>query len=318
MPRKSPNRPERTKRSRSDVGRNARMIANRSGSNYNPGGHRGRSGQNGAGNHRKTAEEKAISAAADAEVKEAKRAAQREIAAQKRFDTNMAKLDSNIASMNVKTLGSRRTVLTRSNWNEKPLRLKCRTCGVAFDKYPSEIIHYRGKNLCGTCTTKSHGTPRADARLKFEMKCDEQGLELVWFASMGEMCDVKDRRTGEVHSIWPKHIERWGCRPVDDRTVQFVADEHDHVFAFCGTTPTVLHPFITDLLANNPVEGLEKPRKGHKALKEFIDECREAGDKVVNFSGNKSWEKEGMYTWGEIPTSAALGKYFEDMRERWQ
>ena len=296
-------------------------MASRGKTRYNPGGHRGRSGQNGAGNYRYTPEEKAAIEAGREEVRKAHREEERK---QRRLEKHRARIDKitkKVPAAGCRFFGSWVMRLRPDNWDQKPLKLKCLddACGHRFEMLPSEIISYRGKKLCPECSAKSKGNPRADARLKFEMRCDEQGLDLVFFDTMRAQCDVRDRRTGETHSIWPQNIDRWGCVPHDDRIIRFVADDDDRVFVFRGPAPLVKHPYIAHMLDTYPVETLqpEKPLKSAAAMAEFIKQCQLEGDYVVNLSMNKTWLGEAQYTWGGIPTSAALGKYFEDMRANW-
>lgn len=299
---------------------NSQIMAARSKGRYNPGGHRGRSGMNGAGNYRKTPEEKAQTEADNAIIAARKSKETREARALAKFEKNYQKvLDKINADDNTRPLGSWIMRMRQHNWNQKALKFACDACGGRFELMPKDILKTEAKHLCPDCSRKSHGKPRADARLKFEMRCDEQGLDLVWFASMGDKCDVQDRRTGETRSIWPKHIDRWGCVPHDDRIIRFVADDDDRVFVWRGRPPMVKHPYIAHMLATNPIETLqpEKPLKSAAAMATFIKQCQLEGDYVVNLSLNKTWLEKAQYTWGEIPTSAALGKYFEDMRANW-
>jgi len=300
---------------------NANVMAKRGGSAYNPGGHRGRSGENGAGNHRKSEADKERSRVAQAEVDAANLEKDREARALAKYEKEkqevVDRIMSAIRQSELYPFGSWTMRLRRHVWNKKPLKMKCLRCTNVFETMPRDIITTTAKDLCPVCTNKSRGKPRADARMKFEMKCDEQGLDLGSFTNMREACEVRHRRTGQVHTIWPQNIDRWGCVPKDDRLVRFVADEDDHVFVFRGEPPIVKHPFIAKLLAENPIEEPETPRKSAAAMADVIRKLTKAGDKVVNLSMNAQWKEEGTYKWGELPTDAALGTYFDKLREKW-
>lgn len=310
--------------------KNTDVMSRSGGAAYNPGGHRGRSGDNGAGNHRYDPKHKALLDEIDEEIKLRKKKTAARAAAEKRFARNAEKLDAIVAEQSLTLLGSRRQQLTVDNWNEKPLSMKCSVGAPhVFEVYPSEVIQSRAKTVCPKCSNLSKGKPRADARLKYHMRLDEQGMVIKHFLSMGRSAIITDKETQEHFEVKPKHVDRWK-RSKDDRIIRFVADEDDHVFVFRGRKPSVSHPFIAHLLATCPVEEVEgvrgKPITGIDSMERVIKQFLDEGDKVVNLSLNPAWlgnsatncSEYGTYAWGEIPQGAALAKYMKTTKETWQ
>lgn len=294
-----------------------------------PGGHRGRSGQNGAGNHRYTPEEKAM-------IERERALVQEILDEQKRVKKKAAKHAKNIAKLRQRMLDEKVATMGRNvaRLEQKDMgtfvSFKC-SKGHTFDRIPRDIITSRGKYICLDCSRSAQGNPRADARVHYSMKLDEQGMDVHDLKTLGEKCTIRDRDTGELFEVFPGNVDRWK-RSKDDRQIRFVADDHDHVFVFRGRVPVVWHPFIHYLLETHPIETAEdvrgKPITGIDSMRKVISQFLADGDKVVNLSLNESWQEGGTYTWGKIPEDAAAGTgdnmeaalagYMKKLREEWE
>lgn len=283
------------------------------------GGHRGRSGQNGAGNHRYTPEEKAMIERERALVQEILDKQKLEKKRAAKHAKNLTKLRHRMIDQKVVTMGRNTAKLTREDMGT-PIALKCKE-GHEFTLSPREVVESRAAHMCKICSQQSHGKPRADARMHYSMKLDEQGMDVHELKTLGHKCTIRDRDTGELFEVFPGNVDRWK-RSKDDRQIRFVADDHDHVFVFRGRSPVVWHPFIHYLLETQPIETAEdvrgKPITGIDSMRKVIDQFLEDGDKVVNLSLNHSWVSGGEYTWGKIPEDAALAGYMKKLQEEWE
>lgn len=292
------------------------------------GGHRGRSGQNGAGNHRYTPEEKAMIERERALVQEILDNQERERRRTAKHEKNLTKLRQRLLEQKVGMVGRNVNKLEQSDMG-KVVTFKCNNKHT-FDKVPRDIISSRSKYICPKCATNSMGKTRADARVHYSMKLDEQGMDVHELKTLGEKCTIRDRDTGELFEVFPGNVDRWK-RSKDDRQIRFVADAHDHVFVFRGRVPVVWHPYIHYLLETHPIETAEdvrgKPITGIDSMRKVISQFLADGDKVVNLSLNESWQEGGTYTWGKIPEDAAAGTsdnmeaalagYMKKLRKEW-
>lgn len=297
---------------------NVARMARRSGSFSSLGGHRGKSGQNGAGNHRYTEAEKKMVEAARAETQVMLDAQKLERKRAAKHVKNIAKLRQRMIDQNVATMGRNVAKLERSDMGTF-VSFKC-SKGHTFDQIPRDAINSRAKFLCEQCARDSMGKPRADARIRYSMKLDEQGMDVTQLRTLADKCIIADRETGETFKVFPGNVDRWK-RSKDDRQIRFVADDLNHVFVFRGKPPEVKHPFIAHLLQRFPHEAAEdvrgKPITGIDSMRRVITQFLEDGDKVVNMSLTDAWQGEFDYSWGKIPTSAALAKYMDDMKAAW-
>lgn len=310
-----------SRRPLSDTKRNANVMATSSSTKArNPGGHNGRSGQNGAGNHRKTPEEKAISEAARAEVEAARAARQRQERRLAQAEKHRHKFRKLLSSQRVSVVGRNMKRLTASDFMslmDTAFHLRCSE-GHDFYATPKEIINSQAKYLCPFCRSNAKSQPRADARLKFYMRCDEQGLDVVEFTNMTQACTVVSRVSGESYKFWPQNVGRWGCVPQSNRRIRFVADDHDRVFVFRGPKPAVKHPYIAKMLSENPVEEWEENLKSAADMERFIRTLQQEGDRVVNLSMNTTWVSNDEYTWGHVPTNLGeFDAYIAGLQKGW-
>ncbi len=297
---------------------NVARMARRSGAASSLGGHRGKSGQNGAGNHRYTEAEKKMVEAARAETQVILDAQKLEKKRAAKHVKNIATLRQRMLDQKVATLGRN---VARLAWEDMGtfVSFKCHK-GHTFDRIPRDVVTSRSKYICQDCARDSMGKPRADARIKYAMRLDEQGMEVAQLKSLSEKCIIRDRDTGETFKVFPGNVDRWK-RSKDDRQIRFVADDADHVFVFRGNVPEVKHPFVAYLLKRFPIETAEdvrgKPITGIDSMRKVIEQFVEDGDKVVNMSLNDAWVGGFEYSWGKIPQDAALAKYMDDMKAAW-
>jgi hypothetical protein len=289
------------------------------------GGQRGRSGQNGAGNHAYTPEERLKQEGIDAAVKEMARPVveeiEEEIRAEKKISKSQANFEKKLKALPQFLTDAGLTALfpvdrvVQNEWSKLPGMFECEF-GHQFGTTLAKLWASRGIRKCPKCGNKARGRKSADARLSFMMKADEQGYDVYAIESSYKPVVLQERHTAtrrskNKHTMWPQNIEQWKI-PSKNRQVMFVADHKDHVFLWVGPTPIVKHPVIAALLreqnANEYVDHWGTP-----ALKRAIQECLDAGDKVVNLSLNDSWAGRAEYSWGDLE-SPEMATYMKTMQ----
>jgi len=278
-----------------------------------PGWQPGVSCPNGAGNHKYSDAEKHF-LANDPAIVEAKRMIQR--------DKEAAKMARKLRRKKVTLLSKEHPDITDaalaeltevSEWDHKEITLTC-VDGHEYKRTGAQLARVKkGATICPTCANSKRGKPRANARLRFHMRADEQGFDVSPFKSLAGLVPLVHRTTGLEIDLFSYQLKNWRGAG-NDRTVRFVADEDDHVFLWMGHKPKVEHPFIKKMLAVYPVEEYSD-YGGLEGLKRAIDECVAEGDKVVNLSLNNTWTDSNtfnIYTWGDLPMTDAMYQYHLD------
>lgn len=318
----------------STISKHNKKVLSSNGGNIRVHGYNYRSSQNGAGNHRDTEETKRLKAEHNAAKKVLVDIALAPyIAVQKESQRVKRKLPALFRRM--AAWGSSfveehviEDITQLSVWNTKRVKVRCK-CGRLYHATPDYLMTTRAKyGGCVACAADARrgggSTNNKDARIKYSMRMDEQGRDITKFTTMASPAEVTDRATELSVTMYPKNAQRWQfvegnggwvrrtTKAHIDRRVKFVADPDDHVFFFIGPTPTVIHPFIADLLGTQPVE-IYNELTGSRGLGVGIKECLDAGDKVVNMSQNESWLGDDKYSWGKLPDLKAYIKYNKDL-----
>jgi len=275
-----------------------------------PGWQPGVSCPNGAGNHKYSEAEKEFMANDPARLE-----AKRKIAEGKALEKSTRKLERKkkllLAKENQDITPN--VIAQLSNiveWDTKELTLTC-VDGHEYTKTGQQLSRVKPfATICPVCANIKRGKPRANARLRYRMRADEQGFEVPPFKSLSNLVPMIHRTTKETIELRSFQIGNWRGAG-RDRTVRFVADEDDHVFIWLGPKPEVEHPFIAQMLNTQETEEYDD-YGGLGGLKLAISECIDAGDKVVNLSHNKTWLDVyafNEYTWGSLPMTEDMIEY---------
>jgi len=282
-----------------------------------PGWQPGVSCPNGAGNHRYTEEEKHF-LANDPAILEAKRMIQRDKEASKMARKLRRKKVTLLAKEHPDITDAALAVLTDvSQWDTHEVTLTC-VDGHKYQRTGAQLARVRkGATICPTCANSKRGKPRANARLRFYMRADEQGFDVLPFKSLAGQVSLLHRTTGLGIDLFSYQLKNWRGAG-NDRTIRFVADEDDHVFLWMGHKPKVKHPFIKKMLAVYPAEEYSD-YGGLEGLKKAIKECLSEGDKVINLSLNDTWTDSATfntYEWGHLPMTNNMRIYHEEYSKK--